>query len=195
MGTMLDNLKKYFEITSPDQIKKDWDAVTKYDQVNIPKVDYFLREQKSRHKGDVLLWLDDIRNPFLSNYKYQYPHLKMYHDMYFNNYRKCQIVWVQNYNQFEAWIYENGLPEDISFDHDLADEHYTPPKYWNDYQASKEYQDKQNYQEKTGMNCAKFLINYCMDYNKRLPGFFCHSANPVGKDNILGLLNNFKNGK
>lgn len=42
------------------------------------------------------------------------------------------------------------------------------------------------------MDCAKWLVDYCIDNKERLPKIFVHSANPVGADNILGLLNNFK---
>jgi len=30
-----------------------------------------------------------------------------------------------------------GLPDAISFDHDLSSEHYTPEYFWDDYEASK----------------------------------------------------------
>ena len=59
------------------------------------------------------------------------------------------------------------------------------------YEKSKEYQEKQQYKEKTGLECAKWLIDYCIDNNQELPNYLCHSQNPVGKDNILGLLDNF----
>ena len=38
-----------------------------------------------------------------------------------------QLDWeiVINYDEFVEWIKTNGIPEIVSFDHDLADEHYT----------------------------------------------------------------------
>lgn len=128
-----------------------------------------------------LLWLDDLRNPFLGDWI----------DKYVPNFDGA-IIWVLNYEQFTQWIMVNGLPEIISFDHDLADEHYTPEEYWHDYQISKEYQDAQNYTEKTGKDCAKWLVDYCIDNNLKLPNFVVHSHNPVGADNIKNLLNSFK---
>lgn len=86
---------------------------------------------------------------------------------------------VRNYHQFVSSILVEGLPEFISFDHDLADE---------DYLES----DSHEIPEKTGYGCAKWLINYCMDHNAELPKFFSHSMNPVGKENIESLLNNYK---
>jgi len=125
-----------------------------------------------------LLWLDDYRNPFLDNEQKVPP-------------GATSIEWVVSYDQFTEWITRFGMPDMISFDHDLADEHYTPQEYWDDYDASKEYQDAQVYTEKTGMQCAKWLVNYCMDSGLGLPKYYVHSANPVGADNIRGLLDNF----
>jgi hypothetical protein len=125
-----------------------------------------------------ILWLDDLRNPFI-NLEGRVPNIE------------GSIEWVLNYEQFVQWINKFGLPDVISFDHDLADEHYTPEEYWYDYEVSKNYQNAQNYQEKTGMDCAKWLIDYCIDNNLKLPSFFVHSANPVGADNIRCILENF----
>ena len=86
---------------------------------------------------------------------------------------------------------EYGVPYMVSFDHDLADEHYTPPEYWDDYDKSKEYQDAQSYREKTGYDCAKWLVQYCMDNNKDFPYYFVHSMNPVGADYIKNYINNY----
>jgi len=125
-----------------------------------------------------ILWLDDIRNPFI-NLKGRVPK------------EEGTIEWVLSHEQFVQWINMFGLPDIISFDHDLADEHYTPPKYWDNYQESKEYQEAQNYLEETGMDCAKWLVDYCMDNDVPLPKYYVHSANPVGADNIRGLLGNY----
>lgn len=114
-----------------------------------------------------ILWLDDLRNPFI--------------DLEGRVPKEDGVVeWVLNYEQFVQWIEKFGLPNIISFDHDLAD-----------YELSKEYQDSRDYQEKTGMDCAKWLIDYCIDNDCELPKFYVHSANPVGADNIRGILNNY----
>lgn len=116
-----------------------------------------------------LLFLDDIRYP-IEAYHYTKQDIFLRKDWHI----------VRNYEQFINWIIENGLPEMISFDHDLADEHY-----WNN--------DTKRFVEKTGYDCAKWLIDYCMDNKLDLPEFYCHSMNPVGKENIESLLKNFKN--
>jgi hypothetical protein len=46
--------------------------------------------------------------------------------------------------------------------------------------------------EKTGMDCAKWLVDYCMDNKKELPDFVVHSMNPAGAENIKQLLTQFK---
>lgn len=125
------------------------------------------------------LFLDDYRT-LLSTYEYKK----------FKPYITEEWVIVRNYNEFVKVIEQQGLPKLISFDHDLADEHYTPEKYWNDYEASKEYQESQNYTEKTGYDCAKWLAEYCLDNQLPLPQWETHSMNPVGADNINKLLNN-----
>jgi len=125
-----------------------------------------------------LLWLDDIRNPFL-NLEGKVP-------------EGYTVHWVLNFDEFTQYITKYGLPSAISFDHDLADEHYTPEMYWHDYNVSKEYQESRNYTEKTGKDCANWLVNYCLDNNLNLPKWFVHSANPVGADNIKYLLINYE---
>jgi hypothetical protein len=46
---------------------------------------------------------------------------------------------------------------------------------------------------KTGLDCAKFLVEYCLDNQIHKINFQVHSQNPVGKENIESLLNNFNN--
>ena len=128
----------------------------------------------------VLLWLDDIRDPFSDNIW-----LQQYVPEFLNS---GEVIWVKSYIDFEMWIYYNGLPSHISFDHDLADEHYCPQHKWNDYD---DWVKNHNFNEKTGMDCAKFVVDYCLDYRKRLPICTVHSANPVGAQNIKSLLTNF----
>jgi hypothetical protein len=126
----------------------------------------------------VLLWLDDNRDPETS------PYLGKYvpdHEAY-------EIVWVKTYNEFTKWITDNELPLKISFDHDLADEHYAPNERWDDYNK---WADEQDFKEKTGMDCVKWLVDYCLDNNKQLPTWSCHSANPSGVENMTGLLLSF----
>jgi hypothetical protein len=145
---------------------------------------WFFKNNKTKEvkpERTVFLFLDDIRMPVDA---FSYTNKKMF----------IQEDWVivRDYNQFVQHIELNGLPKMIAFDHDLADSHYTPEELWTDYEKSKAWQEQQVHKEKTGLECAKWLVEYCIDNDEELPDFFCHSQNPVGKDNIYWLLNNFK---
>jgi hypothetical protein len=60
----------------------------------------------------------------------------------------------------------------VSFDHDLA-------CYG------------ENGREFTGKDAADFLINYCLDNNKKFPSWYVHSDNTSGKSNIIGAITNY----
>ena len=88
---------------------------------------------------------------------------------------------VRSYNQFVEYIEINGIPDMVSFDHDLADEHYAPTGIGYD-----------EFVEKTGYHCMKWMIDYIIDNKiKKLPHVLIHSANPVGAENIERLWQNF----
>jgi len=88
---------------------------------------------------------------------------------------------VRDYNDFVRVITKYGLPEFITFDHDLAPEHYregfagAAPKY-------------DEYKEKTGYHCAEWLVHYCIKHDLNLPPFQVHSMSPVGRENIRRAL-------
>lgn len=126
-----------------------------------------------------LLFLDDYRDPFSKKVDW----------MVFSPIgRDVTTIWVKSYSEFVDWITENGLPDAIAFDHDLDEEHYAPQCEWGNYN---EWAINQNFKEKTGYDCAKWLVDYCMDNNVPLPIFSSHSANPAGRENITKLLTNF----
>jgi hypothetical protein len=137
---------------------------------------------KASEQKETLLFLDDLRIP-REVFKYTGNDI----------YRKKKWHIVRDAEEFIYWIESFGLPDLISFDHDLADTHYTPPHLWDNYEASKAWQDKQKHKEKTGYDCAKWLINYCQNTGQKLPEYLIHSMNPVGADNIRYLLINYEN--
>lgn len=129
------------------------------------------------------LFLDDIRIPS-DVFKY------IKNEIYLDS------TWeiVRNYDEFigyieDSWLHD-AFPSIISFDHDLADEHYRPSMFNNPEKYNGYYQD---FEEKTGMDCAKWLVEFCMDNDLELPEFHVHSMNPVGGQNILLYLHNYKN--
>lgn len=124
-----------------------------------------------------LLWLDDLRNPYI-NEENRLPK------------GDWNINWVRNFEEFRKWIKLYGIPDAISFDHDLAPEHYTPSYFWDNYEESKKYQlwKAKTYKEQTGEGCAAWLKDYCRTNDLDLPKVFVHSANPVGADFIKNIL-------
>ena len=75
---------------------------------------------------------------------------------------------VYSYEEFVAYLERKGLPDFISFDHDLGE-------------------------DLSGYDCAKYLVAYCLEHLRSLPDYQVHSQNPVGRENIERLLENFKN--
>lgn len=115
-------------------------------------------------------------------------------------------VVVRSYDEFVEKVRELGFEniEVISLDHDLGDTAMS--EYFNN--VSPNYTlDYSNIEEKTGMDCAKWLVDYYYDnYNfaedlisrksKKIlgitfPKVYTHSANPIGSANIMGYINNF----
>lgn len=123
------------------------------------------------------IFLDDVRSP---------------NNVTWVNLPLYEWIVVRNYDQFVNIIKQNGVPNFVSFDHDLADEHYRPSMYNPDGHYSNYYTDG-TFKEKTGYDCAKYLIEYCIDNNLKLPNYLVHSMNPIGKYNIISILENFRN--
>ena len=114
-------------------------------------------------------------------------------------------VVVRNYDEFVNKVTEIGLGniEVVSLDHDLGDTAMN--EYFNN--VSPNYSlNYDNIKEKTGLDCAKWLVNHFYDTNpewieinrviKRedgmvFPQVYTHSANPIGSANIMGYINNF----
>jgi len=115
----------------------------------------------------VLLFLDDTRNPFdlEANWLVFSPFELLEGD---------EVIWVKSYNEFVEYITDFGVPDGICFDHDLGGDEW------------------QSLLEKNGKDCANFLVEYCLDYDVKLPLWNCQTSNPSGKENINSIMNNFK---
>lgn len=99
---------------------------------------------------------------------------------------------VRNYSDFCLAI-EMYYPEitHISFDHDIHDSHYTIP---NEEFFAGNYEVLQSSLEieKTGYDAAKWMLNFYQENNLKLPIIYVHSMNPVGRENIEKLVENYK---
>lgn len=110
------------------------------------------------------IFLDDVRQP---------------EDVTWVKLPKVEWTIVRNYDEFVKLLESLKQPPlMISFDHDLADEHYKNMKG-----------TAKDFKEKTGLSCAKALVEIALDKKwKKVPPFKVHSMNPVGKKNIEDTL-------
>lgn len=129
-----------------------------------------------------LLWLDDIRDPNDSIW-WNWIASSGINPMHYN------IVWVKNYDEFTKWIKFNKLPAVICFDHDLGED-LAKDRVSNGMSKRKARSLKR--ETLSGFDCTKWLVEYCLDGNHSIPEYRIQSANPVGAENIRGLIENFK---
>jgi hypothetical protein len=91
---------------------------------------------------------------------------------------------VRNYQEFVDLITLRGIPKFVTYDHDLADKHYGHGLKNDDIPYDQ-------YAEKTGYDCAKWLVDYCMKKGVKHPPYQVHSMNPVGKQNIISYVESY----
>lgn len=115
-------------------------------------------------KAGVLVWIDDIRDPQESTWQNWIKKNFGTNDF--------DITWVKSYKEFVDFVDKNGLPSNVSFDHDLGD-----------------VDDPDN--EKTGYDCAKYIVDYCMDNDRDIPNYRIQSDNGPGRENIDNYLQNY----
>lgn len=88
-------------------------------------------------------------------------------------------VTARSYDEAIEFVKKNGIPNYISFDHDLGCD------------------DKGNIL-KSGYDFAKWLVEMDIENIYKFPtdfNFNIHSANPIGRNNINSILNNYLNFK
>jgi hypothetical protein len=127
-----------------------------------------MEEQKK-----VKIFLDDERIPTMC-LSYMYTRIGALNPIY-----NTEWLIARNYDEFCKLIVENMENiSHISFDHDLADEHYSPI-------MEEEHIEQIEFKEKTGLDCAKWLKQTFEQNDLKLPIMFVHSMNPVGMRNII----------
>ena len=90
----------------------------------------------------------------------------------------------RNYQEFVDLITLRGLPKFVCYDHDLADGHYGHGLRGDEIPYD-------SYKEKTGYDCAKWIVDYCMKKGVKHPPYVVHSMNPVGKQNIISYVESY----
>lgn len=121
------------------------------------------------------LFLDDIRNP-VHCIAYMKHRIGGRNHIYFEN----EWLICRTYESFKNTLEEHGLPEFVSFDHDLSTEHYREMRTKEDWEEYNAWDGR----EETGLDCAKYLVDYCMKNKLKLPEYAVHSMNPVGAEAI-----------
>jgi hypothetical protein len=129
------------------------------------------------------LFLDDIHEPCdVSNLRKTETKNK-------ERYRKYKWIIVRTYDEFVKTINKRGIPDIVSFDHDLAPEHYET--IYNDNWSKDDSEimiDYDKFENKTGYHAAEWLIEYCSNTGNHMPICLIHSQNDVGRKNIINLL-------
>jgi len=112
------------------------------------------------------IFLDDIRIPSMSH------NVSKGLGVDYSN--KDKWVIVRDYFGFIDLVDKHFDEIDlISFDHDLAC-----------------YKDGVEF---TGKSAVDYLIDYCLDNNKKFPDWYAHTDNTSGKRNIIGAVLNYIN--
>ncbi len=124
------------------------------------------------------LFLDDIRHPL---------------EVRWVDLPPVQWIIVKSYKEFVSTVEKDGIPIRVTFDHDLADEHYPQGVgiHVNDPRIKDIKLPYDSYNEKTGYHCCKWLIEYCLDKNLPFPEYYIHTMNPVGLLNIQSLVDSY----
>lgn len=85
---------------------------------------------------------------------------------------KTPRVWVvvRSYDEFVLVVESRGIPNYVSLDHDLGEG------------------------VKTGYDCVKWFVDHCIEKGvvPEAVEVHAHTANPVGRDNMLGYLASWK---
>lgn len=109
-----------------------------------------------------------------------------------------KLAWTiaRNYNQFRGviegrWNSAGEFPDFIAFDHDLGDEAYKEIARVSSLKGTSPFNYSNLKGEKTGLDCAKFLVDFCQDKQLNLPAWLVHSQNPIGRENIESYLNSY----
>jgi len=120
-----------------------------------------------------LLFLDDVRHP---------------DDVVWEKFPRDLVTFIiRDYDTFVQQVTISGLPAFVCFDHDLSDEHYAAMLAESEGKDSVDYGD-----EKTGLDAAKWLVEYCHQNGRKFPRYVVHSMNPAGKQRIAGYIENAK---
>ena len=126
------------------------------------------------------LFLDDVRMPVdVGNY---------FNPVEFRKYfRLNEWVIVRSYDEFINCIEKKGLPNLVSFDHDLEYKISESKCGENINDNNAWYYAIEDKDAKNGYDCAKYFWKKMVEAENYSICILCHSMNPVGKENILSV--------
>lgn len=84
---------------------------------------------------------------------------------------------VKSYMEFVEIIEDQGLPEFISYDHDLCYEAIR--EFLRIEGTNQPFNYKRPFMKKTGMDCLEYVLDICKKYNIQHPPYFVHSSNYI----------------
>ena len=136
------------------------------------------------------LFLDDLRKP---EHAYIYPKrngagliIETQSLKHVSNVDNDNWIVVRNYDDFVKTIEEKGLPDVVSFDHDLHEEHI---KHYYSVTEKTGIIEYGNLKIKTGKHCAEYFVQkykeLCPPY---IPHVYVHRANQWGAQEIKNTL-------
>ena len=95
-------------------------------------------------------------------------------------------VIVRCYEEFVQALDDRGIPNVVSFDHDLDEEHIRHYYSVTELSGIIEYS---NLKVKTGKHCAEYFVQKCKELKpEQLPDVYIHSANKYGAEEIKRVL-------
>lgn len=104
--------------------------------------------------------------------------------------------WVlcRNFEEWVTYLSYNGVPDLVSFTHDLADEHFQDQaKYELQGIEAIQYND---FVQPTGLQCAQYLCAFCEQNGLPIQAVGVHCPErPMGAHNIRTAVNTYKTSK
>lgn len=93
---------------------------------------------------------------------------------------------VRNYDEFITYIILEGIPDKVSFDHDLDDSH--------DASSITEFNNFYNLEDRTntGLDAMRWLISYCIEHKLPIPKIYIHTQNVVAYKVMIEEMGRYK---
>ena len=152
--------------------KGDWSRVKNYNA--------FRKNYDNAFKRRKCLFLDDVREV---KDAYLYDDGKTLEDA--SGIARGHWEIVRSYDEFVQWVQKNGVPDVVSFDVDLCEDHM---KYYMQKARIDNYWDHVFFKVKCGVHCAEYLLDFCENTPTPFPKWFIHSANHFGRDELRKIL-------